>query len=661
MSRSNGKQKYWVLGACAGVLVLAGGLCAILLSGKGAKLTESVPGNAVSTPSAAASLTETKIVVGTPEVDKIAEQQKQEIEAVVIRSGMLPGTTVYGVDVGGMSREQALAAVEEKLTQEPLVVNLLLSDDTNVYPASGEGIQALPTPVEEEDDDAIDPDMKAAEAAEEQEEELEAAEDLPIGIRLQYDVESAIDAAFSLMRDRTVPYETFMAQVRQIAAGQEVAPAPAYDVDSVTRFVTYLATLLDTPAVNATISMEKNQIVYTDEIKGRGIDQSLLVETILNTDPFSGATLSIPIHDLEATITKDMLQGKYILRGSYTTSFSGSTSNRKYNIRFGADKINGIILKPGDVFSANDTLGKRTRANGWKNAGAYEGGEVVEQPGGGVCQLSSTLYNAVLYADLEIVDRRNHSMPVHYVDRGRDATINSVGNLIDFKFKNNTSSDVIIIAYTEGNNLHMEIYGIPFETDEYDLIKIRTKQTGSTSIKTEYEYDESKPSSYEFVKSKGSKGYTVRTYKDYYKGETRVKTDDLGVSTYKMFPKKVVVGTKEEDKPTPKPTSSGGSSGSSDPGSNTDPSDDPGSGSSSSDPGSGSSGGSSGSSSGNESGSDSSGGSSGSGSGGDSGSGNSGGSGSDSGSGGSSGSSSGNSGDDSGSGGSGGDSGSGND
>ena len=109
---------------------------------------ESVPNSVVATPSAAASIPETNIVVGTPEVDLIAEQQKQEIEAIVIRNSMLPGTTIYGVNVGGMSREQALAAVDEKLKQEPLVVNLLLSDGTNVYPASGEGIQALATPLE---------------------------------------------------------------------------------------------------------------------------------------------------------------------------------------------------------------------------------------------------------------------------------------------------------------------------------------------------------------------------------------------------------------------------------------------------------------------------------------------------------------------------------
>ena len=379
MSRSNGKQKYWVLGACAGVLVLAGGLCAILLSGKGAAITQADPSAAVSTPSAAAAKSETTIVVGTPEVDHVAEQQKQEIETIVIRSSMLPGTIVYGVNVGGMTREQALAAVEEKLSQEPITVNLLLSDGTNAFPASGEGLDALLAPSEEEDDDAVDSEMKAAETAAEQEDDgSEDAEDsAPIGIRLMVDVENAVNAAFSLMRDNTVPYDAFMAQVNEIATGQETAPAPEYDADSVMRFVDYLATFLDTPAVNASISMENNQIVYTDGSNGSGIDRAALVETILNTDPLSGETISIPIHDLEPAITKEMLQGKYVLRGSYTTSFSGSTSNRKYNIRFGAEKINGTILKPGDVFSTNDTLGKRTRANGWKNAGAYEGGEVV--------------------------------------------------------------------------------------------------------------------------------------------------------------------------------------------------------------------------------------------------------------------------------------------
>ena len=557
MSILKGKQKYWVLGASAGILVLAGGLCAILLSGKNAQIAQSPMNIPAYAPADATAIPQTNIAIGTPEVDLVAEQHRQEIEAIVIRNTMLPGTHIYGVDVGGMSREQAKAAVEEKLAKEPPVINLFLTDGVSTYSGAGLHIQPTATATapaeEEEDDDAVDPALKAAEAntneADEEPEDapapVETSEE-PASIRFMLDVDGAVDIAFSLMRDNTLVYETFMAEVAQISNGRDITPAPIYDKPSVEGFVAALAQIIDVPAVNSKpdIDKETNALVFVSEVPGKGIDQPALIDAILQADPLSGDTLQIPITVLEPTTTREMLEGKYTKRGQgYTTSFSDSTKNRKYNIRFGADKINGTILKPGEVFSANDTLGKRTRKNGWKNAGAYEGGEVVQQAGGGVCQLSSTLYNAVLYADLEIVERRNHSMPVHYVSRGRDATINSVGNIIDFKFRNNTSGDIIILAYTEGNNLHMEIYGLPFETDEYDRIEIRTKQTGSQGIKTEYTYDDTKKETYKKTTSNGSKGYTVRTYKDYYKGETLVKTDDLGLSVYKMFPKKVTVGT----------------------------------------------------------------------------------------------------------------------
>ena len=544
MSILKGKQKYWVLGASAGILVLAGGLCAILLSGKNAQIAQSPMNIPAYAPADATAIPQTNIAIGTPEVDLVAEQHRQEIEAIVIRNTMLPGTHIYGVDVGGMSREQAKAAVEEKLAKEPPVINLFLTDGVSTYSGAGLHIQPTATATapaeEEEDDDAVDPALKAAEA------NTNDADEEPASIRFVLDVDGAVDIAFSLMRDNTLVYETFMAEVAQISNGRDITPAPIYDKPSVEGFVAALAQIIDVPAVNSKpdIDKETNALVFVSEVPGKGIDQPALIDAILQADPLSGDTIQIPITVLEPATTREMLEGKYTKRGQgYTTSFSDSTKNRKYNIRFGADKINGTILKPGEVFSANDTLGKRTRKNGWKNAGAYEGGEVVQQAGGGVCQLSSTLYNAVLYADLEIVERRNHSMPVHYVSRGRDATINSVGNIIDFKFRNNTSGDIIILAYTEGNNLHMEIYGLPFETDEYDRIEIRTKQTGSQGIKTEYTYDDTKKETYKKTTSNGSKGYTVRTYKDYYKGETLVKTDDLGLSVYKMFPKKVTVGT----------------------------------------------------------------------------------------------------------------------
>ena len=193
MSILNGKQKYWILGACAGVLVLAGGLCAILLSGKESTLSRTLQGNAVAPPSqAAATLSQANIVVGTPEVDPVVEQHKREIEAIVIRDTMLPGTRIYGVDVSGMSREEALSAVTQKLTDEPLTINLLLFDGTNIYPTSAEGIQALSAkaaePQEDDDDDAVDPDMVKAEAEgdpDPNDDPGDPADKGPVGIQLQ--------------------------------------------------------------------------------------------------------------------------------------------------------------------------------------------------------------------------------------------------------------------------------------------------------------------------------------------------------------------------------------------------------------------------------------------------------------------------------------------
>lgn len=567
----NGKKKYWLLGACVGVLVLAGGLCAILLSGNDVTLTQApLAKRNASSPAPTGVLATASIVVGTPEVDMVAEQRRQEMEAIIIRNTMLPGTIIYGVDVSGMSRDEAKVAVANRLAQDPLSINLLFTDGTNTFSASGKDIEefasanATPIPEDDENDDAVDPEEAAEEEAaqllEEADDETTPENTKPVGIELQFDVDKAVDVAFSLMRDLSLSYDDFMAQLKQISAGQEVGPAPDYDIASVERYVSFLAELLDVPPVNATIGMdtENNQLIYTDEVKGRGVDKTALIDSVLSTDPLSNETIEIPMQDLEPSITKEILQGKFTRRGTgYTTGFASSTKNRKYNIRFGTEKINGTILKPGDVFSMNEVLGKRTRKNGWKTATAYEGGEHVQQAGGGVCQLSSTLYNAVLLADLEVVERRNHSMPVSYVEKGRDATINSVGNIIDFKFRNNTSDDIIIMAYTKGNTLTMEIYGVPFETDEYDRIDIKTKRVSTTSIKTEYKYIDTKPTTYSKTISKGSTGYKVRTFKQFYKGNVLVKEIDLGLSVYTMFPKKVEVGTIVVETPPPNPPDDG--------------------------------------------------------------------------------------------------------
>lgn len=367
---------------------------------------------------------------------------------------------------------------------------------------------------------------------------------------LTADVDKAVDEAFDLMREAG-NYEEFMQEVSDIATKGLDIPLPfKADEESVKTYVEDVAYLVDTSPVNKgyTVDETTHKLTVTECEDGYGIDRSALEEQILNLDPTEEAQITIPMTVLTGS---DSAQD-YVLRGSYTTKVTG-TSNRKYNVKKGCEMINGTILKPGEIFSTNAKLGQRTTKNGWKLANAYVSGTHELQAGGGVCQLSSTLFNAVTYADLEVTDRRNHSMPVGYVDRGRDATINSVGNIIDFKFKNNTEGDIIIICYVVGNKLTFDIYGLPL-SDEFDKIEIKTKKISTQKITTEYTEDPTKEKGYEEVESEGSTGYKYRTYVYYYKDgqllEDRTITYE---STYKMFPKKVIIGTKDDG------SSSGGS------------------------------------------------------------------------------------------------------
>ena len=497
MSSLSKKQKGLIFGGTAAVLVLAVALVALVVAQPFAKPADAAGegGNATSVPSQ-------DLSISTPDPDLEGQKQKEEVAAIISRTTMLPGTTVNGIDIGGMTLSEAEAAVNAALQQQAAAINLTLLNGTDPIAVTAEDVTAV------------------------------------------FDPASVLQDAYNLVRD-SLNYEETMAKVQDIAANGAAFTVPlTLEEGSVMAYVESLAQDIDTPAVNATVTTVDKKLSYTEEQKGRGIDQTALVAAILAADASAGQSIAIPMVETEPALTKEMLETQYVLRGSFTTSFSGSTSNRKFNIRKGAELINGTVLQPGEVFSTNGVLGTRTTANGWKMAGAYESGDVVQQAGGGVCQLSSTLYNACLYADLKIVYRQNHSMPVSYVKKGRDATINSVGNIIDYQFSNNTSGPIVVISYTEGNNLHMEIYGLPFETEEYDKIEITTKKLKTISITTKITYDDTKSEDYEEVTFKGSTGYVYETFKEYYKGSKLVKTESLGQSNYKMFQEEVTKGTK---------------------------------------------------------------------------------------------------------------------
>lgn len=165
----------------------------------------------------------------------------------------------------------------------------------------------------------------------------------------------------------------------------------------------------------------------------------------------------------------------------FTTSAGGSSRNRLHNITLACKAIDGVVLLPGDEFSYNDVVGPRVPSAGFREAPVIVRGKLEPGTGGGICQVSSTLYNAALYADMEIVRRRHHAFPVKYVPAGRDATV--VDGVVDFKFKNRLEHPVAIVAKLVGAKCVVSIYGHPDDDRDVTLASSRISRV-SAGVKT---------------------------------------------------------------------------------------------------------------------------------------------------------------------------------
>lgn len=215
-------------------------------------------------------------------------------------------------------------------------------------------------------------------------------------------------------------------------------------------------------AKNATLSKADGDFVVTPGTKGEKIDANASVSRIMsNLDNFTGSDLTIDmvvVEDIPKATAED-LEKIHDVIGRYKTSFKTSNADRSGNVRNGTRLVNGTVLLPGDSFSMYQTVSPFTEENGYYLAGSYLNGMVVESLGGGICQVSSTLYNAVLRAELQVDERHNHSMIVSYVDLSSDAAIS--GTSKDFKFTNNTEYPIYIEGITtEDKQVVFTIYGV---------------------------------------------------------------------------------------------------------------------------------------------------------------------------------------------------------
>ena len=236
-----------------------------------------------------------------------------------------------------------------------------------------------------------------------------------------------------------------------------------YSVDdaAVEKVITEKFAQLKGAAVNATIKRENGQFVITDGKAGIKVDLATSVEAIkrhFENDWKAEKNEAVKLKTTvdEPDVTKEELQQVKDVLGTYSTTFKAN-NNRGKNVANATSRINGTVLMPGQEMSASDTMGSRNEANGYLKAGSYLNGETVETYGGGVCQVSTTLYNAVILAELEITERSSHSMIVDYVKPSMDAAISE--GVLDLKIKNNTQAPIYIEGYTNGGTLTFTVYG----------------------------------------------------------------------------------------------------------------------------------------------------------------------------------------------------------
>ncbi len=297
--------------------------------------------------------------------------------------------------------------------------------------------------------------------------------------------------------------------------------------------------------------LDETDYSITQEILGYGFDVAALQAQIDAAQ--EGATITVTFTYLPAALTKAQIDATLFCDtlGSVSTNHT-SDRNRTTNLKLACKALNGKIIRPGETFSYNETLGKRTEAKGYKPAGAYAGGKNVETVGGGICQVSSTLYYACLKADLEIVERTAHGLTVSYMPFGMDATV-SWGTL-DYKFRNNTDYPIRIQASVSGGKVHIKLIGT--DTKDYYVKMVYETTAGPVEGKTVYE-------NYKYNNKEGYKdgeviqtaytGRTVKTYRVKYSKATDEKISSTyeATSTYKTRDKIVA---RVEAPPAPPPT-----------------------------------------------------------------------------------------------------------
>ena len=441
----------------------------------------------------------------------------EEAYAELMTDKFYSGIVIDGVDVGGMTYDEALNAVSSKQPAKPLDIDIkLLLNGRKLY-------------------------LDFSDAT------------------FEYNTRQILDEAYALFRpanadDTAVLVECYN-NVQQLKnTPRTYQTAYTVHIDSVTERINKVLQLYvdDFSLVkNATIESfdtDTKEFVVSPEKAGYDIDVEAAaksVKALFDSGVYTGE-ITVPTVMKEPEITEAMLRENFGLVGEEWTKASGN-ANRNNNIDQACEYINGTMLQPGDTFSFNKTVKERTADRGFKEATVIQGGQYEQGLGGGICQASTTLYNAVLKANLKIIERNHHAWPSDYIATGLDATVDWPG--VDFQFQNDTDYPVIVVMWFDwsDNTVIAEIYGKKLPNGEYiELYAEITNQTDPGP--NEYVEDKELPVGQTKTIRQAHKGITANVYKIWYNAnDEEIRRELYNTTYYSAYGERIGVGVLNPD------------------------------------------------------------------------------------------------------------------
>ncbi|WP_246582869.1 VanW family protein [Clostridium mobile] len=413
---------------------------------------------------------------------------------------IFPGVKVENVDISGKSVQDAKAILQKSFNDKVLMSKLTVKTPGKDYTLGF---------------DKVDP---------------------------KYDIDKVVNEAFTYGKDLNL-YKKY--KLIKNPENKAFSLQFAYNKDAVQKFVDGIEKDINKNPQDAKITRNNGAFNITSETVGKKLNKEKLMEDILSKMEYGikeDLQVSAEVQDVKARITKSSLASIDGLISTFSTHYSGiSSAERANNIVVSTKSIDGTVLMPGDVFSFNGTVGERTVARGYQAGPVIIGNKVESGLGGGICQVSSTLYNAVLMSNMRSVERVHHTLPSSYVQLGRDATVDW-GN-IDYKFKNTLNFPVYIQGTTSGGNVTFNIYSNQSLTKNRYAITNDVYSTVESTTKTVE--DPKLPQGSEEVVQKAYTGYKVKVYRNIYENETLVKQELVSDDFYRPVEGLVKVGTKK--------------------------------------------------------------------------------------------------------------------